>query len=166
MKKSLMEIGALMLFACCIVGTSFAGPRNAVEAANEMTQARDNAASEEWHAALSEILETDEEYAVAADHLKAFTGQDEEEHASLKTALDARYYELARSVYEDYFGAWKGDDDEFIVLLTAADQERLIRVCTDSATTGCGEGNVKKVTLSAEGACSYECFAQRPVAGG
>ncbi len=151
-----------MLFACCIVGTSFAGPRNPVEAADEMTQARDNAASEEWHAALSEILETDEEYTVAADHLKAFTGEDEEEHASLKTALDARYYELARSVYEDYFGTWKGDDDEFIALLAAANQERAIRQCTADAVRACGEGNVMVVTTTSGGGCTYECHGPVP----
>lgn len=115
-----------------------------------------------WHASLSAILETDEEYSAAQDHLEAFSGKNKQEHARLRTSLDEIYRELARSVYEDYFGPWEGDDDEFISLLAAANQVAAIRKCHASAIKECGKGNVKTVEVTAEGACIYGCFIEVP----
>lgn len=159
MKRKLIGIGAPLLFAGFIAGTSFAGQRERMQAVGVQTQDEDNAPGEEWRAALSTILETDEEYTAAAARLEAFTGNDEEQHAFLEADLDEIYYELARSVYEDHLGAWEGDDDEFIALLRGdSEQIKLIKACTSQAKIACGAGNVKSVETTGDGGCKIACF--------
>lgn len=164
MKKSLMGIGAMMLVAGLIAGTSLihAGqPKPSVDAGGQ-TQDEGNTPGEEWHASLSAVLETHEAYTAAEDRLEAFNREVEQKRARLKTALDEIYYKLARSVYQDHFGPWEGDDDEFIALLAAADQVAAIRGCTAKAIKECGKGNVKTVEVTAGGACVYGCFTPVP----
>lgn len=162
MKKLLMGIGATILFAGFIAGTSFAGQRKPVDVLAEQRQDEDNAVWVEWRADLSASLKTDEEYITAAERLRAFDGEDEEEHARLQTALDDSYYEIALPIYEKHFGTWEGDHDEFFALLAADNQAAIIRICHESARETCGSGNVKTVTVTADGGCTVECFAQTP----
>ena len=160
MIRSPMWIVSMMLVAGLVAGTTlvYAEQTNSSESVRGLSQAEDDTALVEWHAALSAILETDKEYSAAEKRLNAFDGVDEAEKATLKTALDETYYKVARTVYEDRFGVWEGDDEEFIAILLALDQENVVRQCTDSAIETCGAGYVKKVEVTEAGACIIHCF--------
>jgi len=69
---------------------------------------------------------------------------------------DDSYREIARALYEEYFGAWTGDDLEFDDLIAAMEVNPNIRICSEQAVTTCGEGHVCSVTVSGED-CSFVC---------
>ena len=145
----------------------YAGQVEPVEATEWQTQDEETAAHDAWRADLASAVAADEEYAAAEAAIEAYDGEDKEEHARLETVRDEIYYEMARPVYEDHFGPWEGDDEEFVVFLQSDDeaenQRKMVAVCTNNAIKACGEGKVKSVTVTGDGGCSYTCADATPI---
>ncbi len=111
----------------------------------------------DWRYDFFDVLEADEPYAAAKAAVDAYRGDDEAEFATLESARDGLYYDLARSDYERRFGPWQGSDDEFSAFLVKEPKSTIIRVCFKNAKDTCGEGKVKSVTVTADGACIVKC---------
>ncbi|MFQ5462251.1 MAG: hypothetical protein ACE5E5_06445 [Phycisphaerae bacterium] len=118
----------------------------------------DEAAWDAWRAELRRLRDADEGYKAAVAALDAYDGDDEVEFAELRSFRDDLFREIARSVFERFFGTWMGSDEEFDDLIGPFQtvNQNTVKACLEGAVTLCGQGKVCSVSVTDEH-CNVVC---------
>lgn len=121
-------------------------------------------------AAYAVAREADAEYAAAESAIDAFVAsgvlltdkKSDIEYDRLDAVLRDRDREILMSIYEDSFGQWTGDSDEFddFMAFAGGDNSKNIRACINGAIVACGKKGVYSVTVGADGSCTFTCNLQ------